>query len=502
MSGAQEPKGPLGFSQIRFETYSLREYNQDEQGARSLTVFELTRYELSWALRSKLDWQPKAANPHICRKWCQEALEQAAAAAMASEDSPELRLTEKMIEYILVELDGYTKIADNERGTEVATTSHLKTYTNWADTEQVTKARRSCLAQSVPALCLPFKLADTSKPGYRKILAFFLVDPTKDLVVSDGCTAPAIGMGNYRVRGREIWDLVKDHFTATLMSVDEAAAYGLRLMKVQETHGFGGEQYIRRDFECSRTTRLNAACHCHFGRTNIQSLSAIISSRPQRIKTPSSQFVGRRLGGGFFFRPLTPEKDYTIVVKLSNFSRAIYVVNVQISDIHFRVRCRNPWIVATTGGVRSGPSPKRTFRSKGSISSWETIRRSAAAGNTGLGQVSAWRESQSRGKQVVQNEIRELDGFTCAESETRSDDGKIKGSWRHRLSDPSNPRDKLRPLILKREEPVLSDTTCSAQSRDGNSTDLPASSPSREISRALCMRSIAAATIYAEAMRS
>jgi hypothetical protein len=35
------------------------------------------------------------------------------------------------------------------------------------------------------------------------------------------------------------------------MSVDEAAAYGLRLVKVQETHGFGGEQYIRRDFECS-----------------------------------------------------------------------------------------------------------------------------------------------------------------------------------------------------------------------------------------------------------
>ncbi|KAJ7302347.1 hypothetical protein DFH08DRAFT_905412 [Mycena albidolilacea] len=97
-----------------FETYSLGEYNQDEQGPRSLTVFELTKYELSWALRSKPDQQPKAANPHICRKWCQEALEQAAVEVTASEDSPELRLTEKMIDYVLVELDGYAKIADNE----------------------------------------------------------------------------------------------------------------------------------------------------------------------------------------------------------------------------------------------------------------------------------------------------------------------------------------------------------------------------------------------------
>jgi hypothetical protein len=192
------------------------------------------------------------------------------------------------------------------------------------------------------------------------------------IAFEDACRNPASALSDFP---QELWDLVKDNFTAMLMSVDEAAAYGLRLMKVQETPGFGGEQYIRRDFECSicmntnpwvnsnngyllcltreasrsisRTTRLNAACHCHFGRTNIQSLSAIISSRPQRIKTPSSQFVGRQLGGGFLcvharlvFGHSDFHRNYTIVVKLSNFSWGIYVVNVQICDIHFRVRCR------------------------------------------------------------------------------------------------------------------------------------------------------------------
>jgi hypothetical protein len=40
-------------------------------------IFELTMYELSWALRSKPDWQRKAADPEILRKWRQEVLEQA-----------------------------------------------------------------------------------------------------------------------------------------------------------------------------------------------------------------------------------------------------------------------------------------------------------------------------------------------------------------------------------------------------------------------------------------
>lgn len=54
-------------------------------------------YDMSWALRSKQAWQPKAPNPYVRRKWRQEALEQAAAAVAASEDLPGLRLTEKMV---------------------------------------------------------------------------------------------------------------------------------------------------------------------------------------------------------------------------------------------------------------------------------------------------------------------------------------------------------------------------------------------------------------------
>ncbi|KAJ6542721.1 hypothetical protein B0H19DRAFT_1171611 [Mycena capillaripes] len=78
-------------------------------------------YELSWTLRSKPDWQRKAADPEIRAKWRQEALEQAAAADASEETSLEdCLMTEKMIDYVLAELDGYAKIADNERGIERA----------------------------------------------------------------------------------------------------------------------------------------------------------------------------------------------------------------------------------------------------------------------------------------------------------------------------------------------------------------------------------------------
>jgi hypothetical protein len=42
-------------------------------------------YELSWTLRSKPDWQRKAADPEILRKWRQEALEQAGIAEASNE---------------------------------------------------------------------------------------------------------------------------------------------------------------------------------------------------------------------------------------------------------------------------------------------------------------------------------------------------------------------------------------------------------------------------------
>ncbi|KAF8198394.1 hypothetical protein K438DRAFT_1824332 [Mycena galopus ATCC 62051] len=104
-----------------FERYNSGLYGQDERGPRPLTVFERTMCELSWTLRSKPEWQRKAKDTEIRRKWHQEASEQQAAAAADAEDpSVEVCLTDKMIDYVLAELDGYAKIADNERGIERA----------------------------------------------------------------------------------------------------------------------------------------------------------------------------------------------------------------------------------------------------------------------------------------------------------------------------------------------------------------------------------------------
>ncbi|KAJ7929027.1 hypothetical protein B0H13DRAFT_1859919 [Mycena leptocephala] len=68
---------------------------------------ELRMYELSWALRSKPDWQRKASNPNIFAKWQREALEQ----------EEDLKLDQQMtedgvVDYVLAELAGYAKIAD------------------------------------------------------------------------------------------------------------------------------------------------------------------------------------------------------------------------------------------------------------------------------------------------------------------------------------------------------------------------------------------------------
>ncbi|KAF7361403.1 hypothetical protein MSAN_01173400 [Mycena sanguinolenta] len=99
-----------------FEPYAEGQYGADEWGPRPLTIFDLTMCELSWTLRSKPDWQSKAADPEILSKWRQEALEQAA----AQDPSTEVPLTEKMIDYVLAELDSFAFVADNERGIERA----------------------------------------------------------------------------------------------------------------------------------------------------------------------------------------------------------------------------------------------------------------------------------------------------------------------------------------------------------------------------------------------
>ncbi|KAJ7074554.1 hypothetical protein C8F01DRAFT_1100908 [Mycena amicta] len=91
----------------------------EEWGAHPLSRPELVLLALSWTLRSKPEWQRKAADPEIRAKWRAEAMKQAEEGEK-SEFIDDGFLDEKMIDYVLAELDGYAKIADNERGIERA----------------------------------------------------------------------------------------------------------------------------------------------------------------------------------------------------------------------------------------------------------------------------------------------------------------------------------------------------------------------------------------------
>ncbi|KAJ7086428.1 hypothetical protein B0H15DRAFT_349221 [Mycena belliarum] len=99
-----------------FTVYAWSESDEVEWGPSPLTLWELAMYELSWALRSKPEWQRKAADPEIRAKWRKEALEQ----KLVSGDDGDVQtvLTEKMVDYVLAELEGYAKISDNEKGIE------------------------------------------------------------------------------------------------------------------------------------------------------------------------------------------------------------------------------------------------------------------------------------------------------------------------------------------------------------------------------------------------
>ncbi|KAF7293234.1 hypothetical protein HMN09_01201600 [Mycena chlorophos] len=94
---------------LPFNVYGPGEYYGDEWGAHPLSCAELGLLELSWTLRSKPDWQRKAADPEIRAKWRAEALEQAHRAQW---------MHEKLVDYVLAELDGYAKIADAKTGIE------------------------------------------------------------------------------------------------------------------------------------------------------------------------------------------------------------------------------------------------------------------------------------------------------------------------------------------------------------------------------------------------
>ena len=111
---------------------------------------------------------------------------------------------------------------------------------------QATKAGRALSWPNLFQHCVsPFELSDPSKPGHRKILAIFFVDPTVDPIPSatdippqqsewaadaleDACAASMSAIGEFP---QELRDLIKDHFPAIVMTRKEAEDYRLQLME-------------------------------------------------------------------------------------------------------------------------------------------------------------------------------------------------------------------------------------------------------------------------------
>ncbi|KAF8173746.1 hypothetical protein K438DRAFT_1849902 [Mycena galopus ATCC 62051] len=81
-------------------------------GPQPRTLAELRMYGLSWAIRSKHEWQRKISDPAIVEKWRKEALDQQESLKV------EKRLTPNMINYVLSELAGYARLSDSETGIE------------------------------------------------------------------------------------------------------------------------------------------------------------------------------------------------------------------------------------------------------------------------------------------------------------------------------------------------------------------------------------------------
>ncbi|KAJ7213212.1 hypothetical protein B0H12DRAFT_1194877 [Mycena haematopus] len=69
-------------------------------------------YGLSWAIRSKSEWQRKISDPAIMEKWREEALHQQDGLKV------EQKLSPNMINYVLTELVGYARLSDPVTGIE------------------------------------------------------------------------------------------------------------------------------------------------------------------------------------------------------------------------------------------------------------------------------------------------------------------------------------------------------------------------------------------------
>ncbi|KAF7330975.1 hypothetical protein MVEN_02437600 [Mycena venus] len=81
-------------------------------GPQPRTLAELRMYGLSWAIRSKPNWQCKISDPSIVEKWRKEALDQQEGLRV------ERKLTPNMINFVLTELAGYARLTDPVTGIE------------------------------------------------------------------------------------------------------------------------------------------------------------------------------------------------------------------------------------------------------------------------------------------------------------------------------------------------------------------------------------------------
>ncbi|KAJ7367659.1 hypothetical protein DFH08DRAFT_829051 [Mycena albidolilacea] len=101
---------PSPFFPYAVATYMVRD--PIAWGPQPRTLAELRMYALSWAIRSKPEWQRKIDDASIIEKWRKEALDQQA-------DLPvEERLTPNMVNYVLTELAAYARLSDPVSGIE------------------------------------------------------------------------------------------------------------------------------------------------------------------------------------------------------------------------------------------------------------------------------------------------------------------------------------------------------------------------------------------------
>jgi hypothetical protein len=91
----------------------------------------------------------------------------------------------------------------------------------------------------------PFSLADRSKPGHRKILAFFLVDPHLSIISSANVPPQQEDWWTERQElvsrflgerlPPELQDMVKGEFDAYPITMEEAKGYRKELMEERST---------------------------------------------------------------------------------------------------------------------------------------------------------------------------------------------------------------------------------------------------------------------------